>query len=190
MATEQEVKELEQEMKKMNVSFVPKSEMENKGVKNWLAVEVDIDCELDIEFMKDYVLKKKVYRGSEYFVVFEHSLKDKLQMRIGVELPEDYHRIYAKTIQASVHDIIATTFPDLCWIHSEGTTEKTLHEVSTKLRDNALKGDLTWVLPSKFVDDFVEMMHTLNLSIISGLMQDAIVYGPYIYKNGKSHSTI
>jgi len=190
MNAEKEILELEKEMKKMNVEMIEKKIVEAEGKKDWLAVEVDIDCELDIEFMKDYILRKKVERGSIYYVAFDHEKKDKLVMRIGVELPKDFYEVYHKTVQNSVHEIKATTFPDLCWIHAQGTTSQTLNEVSTKLRERAVVGDLTWVLPSKFVDDFIEMMHTLNHSIISGLMQDAIIYGPYIYKQGTSVSTI
>lgn len=171
-----EIEKLEAEMKKLNVDIVRKDSLKNEG--GVLFVEVDIDCEINLDFMAEHCMIKKVMRGSVYYVVFDDKTKDKLTMRIGVELPKDYMNIYGNSLNTLRQ--IATTFPDLCWIHSEGTTPNTLNEVETKLRPDSVMGDLTWVLPSKFVDDFVEMMHTLNQSIISGLMQDAIVYGPYV----------
>lgn len=176
--TENEMEALEKEMNKLKVDIVEKTSVNLDKMRGFLYVEVDIDCPIKIDFMADYVMTKKVQRGSTYYVVFDEKQTEKLTMRIGVEIPLDYSEVYAASINRL--EPRATTFPDLCWIHAEGTTPQTLHEVATKLRDGAIIGDLTWVLPSKFVDDFVEMMHTLNQSIIAGLMQDAIIYGPYV----------
>jgi hypothetical protein len=172
-----EIKELEAEMKKLNLYMINKSEISDDY---YLAVEVDIDCVVKLPFMKTLALAKKVMRGSTYYVTFDDSKDGTLTLKIGVKLPKDFIHTY-KSTDFSALGIRATTFPDLCWINSNGTTNQTLEEVVTKQRDNVEVGDLTWTLPSKFVDDFVEMMHTLNLSIISGLMQDAIIYGPFIY---------
>lgn len=173
-----EIEELEAEMKKLNVYFVNKADIDS--TKKYFVIEADIDCEIQIDFMKEFALTKKVMRGSVYYVTFEKLRLETLTMRIGVELPKDFENVYGKADFGQL-PVIATTFMDLCWIHSDGTTSQTLNEVSTVLRDGAQLGDLTWVLPSKFVDDFVEMMHTLNQSIISGLMQDAFLYGPFIF---------
>jgi hypothetical protein len=178
MQTEEQ--ELIAEFKKLNLDLVNKQEVDGQN-KDWLSVEVEIDCDINIQFMKDYVLTKRVHRGNVYYVVFDHEETTKLKMRIGVELPLDFQKCYPQDSKSGTPPI-ATTFPDLCWQHAEGTTPQTMNEISTKMRDGAIPGDLTWVLPSKFVDDFVEMMHTLNQGILSGLMQDSFIYGPYIYR--------
>lgn len=174
-----ELEQLEAEMKKLNVDFVYESEIPKT---RHLCVEVDIDCDVVLPdaFKHDALLmRKKVMRGSQYYVAFLDENPGTLTLKIGVELPKDFIEVY-KSADFDMLTVLATTFPDLCWIHAEGTTPQTLTEVSTVVREGVLMGDLTWVLPSKFVDDFVEMMHTLNQGIIGGLMQDAIIYGPFI----------
>lgn len=188
METEQtELELLEKEMKKLNVDFILKSDIDE--TKRYLAVEVDIDCEVNVDFMNEIAMRKSVLRGSKYYVTFGTPRVGTLTMKIGVELPQDFIDVFASA-DFDMLKIKATTFPDLCWIHAEGTTNQTLNEVSTKLRTDAVVGDLTWILPSKFVDDFVEMMHTLNQGIIGGLMQDAIIYGPIILAKEELTSVI
>lgn len=188
METEKtELELLEAEMKKLHLDIIPKSSI-NDQVK-YLSVEVDIDCEVNLDFMSDLALRKKVMRGSEYYVTFHTNKAGTLTMKIGVQLHQDFIDVYGNDT-LEVLKIKATTFPDLCWIHSEGTTPRTLTEVSTQVREGVELGDLTWVMPSKFVDDYVEMMHTLNQGIISGLMQDAIIYGPIILKKDQLVSVI
>lgn len=172
-----ELELLEKEMKKLHVDFVEISSIDES--KKFFSVEVDIDCEVNVDFMKHIAMRKRVMRGDEYFVTFGTPRVGTLTMKIGVELSQDFVDVFSKT-DLDMLPIKATTFPDLCWINAQGTTNQTLDEVSTKIREGATKGDLTWILPSKFVDDFVEMMHTLNQGIIGGLMQDAIIYGPII----------
>lgn len=176
MDKQNDLEELEKEMKKLRVDIVSKTEIPDD---KFFTIEADIDCEVDVAFMKELVMTKKVMRGSIYYVTFENRKPGTLTMKIATLLSSDFRFTYAKAEWDQL-GVLANTFMDLCWIHSEGTTSKTLGEVITEKREGIQTGDLTWTLPSKFIDDFVEMMHTLNQSIISGLMQDAIIYGPYI----------
>ena len=85
MQTEEQ--ELIAEFKKHNLDLVNKQEVDGQN-KDWLSVEVEIDCDINIQFMKDYLLIKRVHRGNVYYVVFDHAETTKLKMRIGVELPK------------------------------------------------------------------------------------------------------
>lgn len=170
---ENQFEEIEKEFKQLGCEIIKKDELQDV---EFFGVECDVDCQINIDFMKDYILKKRTLRNTFYYVSFSSNEKT-LTMKIATPVPQAY-KDYHTTIDV---DAIATTFPDFCWIHAEGTTPQTLNEVETKLRDGALLSDLTWILPSKMADDFVEMMHTLNQSIIAGLMQDCIMYGLYFY---------
>jgi len=75
---------------------------------------------------------------------------------------------------------LGTTFADFCFLNSEGTKFFTKDQCSTPFRDDATPGDLTWVLPAKFVDDMVEMMSIMNNLILAGTMEESILYGPFL----------
>ena len=73
-----------------------------------------------------------------------------------------------------------TTFADFCFLNSEGTKFHNLDQCSTPFRKDANPGDLTWLLPAKFVDDMVEMMSIMNNLILGGTMEESILYGPIL----------
>lgn len=175
---ETELEKLEAEMKKLRVDFLKKSDLD---VDKLICIEADIDCDFKLELVKEWLLTKIVMRGSKYFVNFSVRKEGTLTLCIGTSLPQDFMHTYSGAVFSNAElPRLATTFPDFCWLHADGTTPSTLNEVATVVRESEKLGDLTWVLPSKLADDFVEMMHTLNQSIISGLMQDAILYAPFI----------
>lgn len=95
----------------------------------------------------------------------------------ATEVPKDFFLTHRMS-----DTVFFTTFPDLCWLYSDGTTPENVVEVFTEARvgKEYKPGDLSWHLPSKYMDDLIEMIHTLNPTFMSGLMQDCIVYGPYI----------
>lgn len=145
-----------------------------------LKVECDLDIVVGLDWINDCILKKITKRGTEFFCSFKQA-ENKLTINFFTKCDQQYFNYFDVDNQVK----IATTFVDLCWIYSEGTTNTSIDEAATEFRkeDNIKTGDLTWILPSKFVDDFVEMVHTINPDFMSGLMQDVIVYGPYYMDN-------
>ena len=168
-----DLKEVQEEFAKLKCDIIPKSDLKD-NIK-YFGVECDIDCNINIEFMKNYLLSKVTQRFSKYYIDFS-SNETTLKLKIFTEMPEIFDQVYSQKDL-----IVATTFPDFCWIHAEGTTPQTLNEINTKVRDGIKLSDLAWILPSKMADDFVEIMHTLNQSIISGLMEESIIYGLYFF---------
>lgn len=75
---------------------------------------------------------------------------------------------------------IATTFADYCFLSADGTSAETKLEVDTPMDPDSHLGDLTWVLPSKFADDLIEVMHVLNSTLLHGVLEHGIIYGPYL----------
>ena len=179
MKIENESELLEKEMKKLNVYYIPTSEIPDE---QYLAVEVDIDCPFNVEMMKDVALTRKVFRGTVYHIIFLKNERDMLTLKVACKAPKDFIELYFESFMHQMKNSVrCTAFPDLTWINSDGTTNKDLDQVITEVRKDSILGDLTNALPSKFVDDFVEMMHVLNQGLIEGILSDAIVYGPYIF---------
>lgn len=139
-----------------------------------LTVECDLDIVLNLSWINDCVLTKITKRNTKMFVTFDQK-EDKLIIRFSCKLPDSFKKTYSPKYNQQY----LTTFPDLCWLYAEGTTSQTLSEVETRPREGVEPGDLIWLLPSRFADDLIEMIHTINPEFMSGLMQDAIVYGPY-----------
>lgn len=166
---------IREQMKEYGVEFILDKNFKLDGPL--LKVECDIDVNLGLDWVNDCLLKKTTKRGTDFYCSFtqkEHSLT----INFFTKIP-DNDRLFITP------QTIYSTFVDMCWLYSEGTTNQSAEEVETAIRkgDNYVPGDLTWVLPSKFVDDFVEMVHTINPDFMSGLMQDCVVYGPYKMDN-------
>lgn len=143
-------------------------------------VEVDIDIDIDMSnfIKKDIALSRQTSRGTLVYILFNYA-NGTLRLEIKTPIADGYSAFFS-TLEGQRK--IATTFPDMCWIHSEGTTPENKDEVMTKYREDCELGDLSWITPSKFADDFIEAMHIANQTLFEGILQEAIVYGPYIQK--------
>lgn len=118
---------------------------------------------------------------------------DVLHFAIHTELPRsalDYYPTRLNRKDGRLPPVIATTFADFCWVVSEGTTRENVEQVKTpvpsmiKFEQNEIMrpvvlGDLSWALPSKFADDLIECMHALNTTVLEGILEDAVMYGPF-----------
>lgn len=162
---------------------------ENLAAGKYGAHQIGIKCEIDLNVTEDLVdeLKKAVLykntRRSTPIMVKDFKKEGNLLTFFFVcPLPPEFHAVYSNI--KSPEKKIGTTFVDFCWLAGEGTTSKTVIEVSTKFNDKHVVGDLSYVLPSKFADDLIEAMHSLNVEFIEGILGDAIVYGPYLFQNG------
>lgn len=182
-----ELDEFEKEMQSIGLEIVKKQDIkENK----FIGVEVDLDTEIDYSHLveEDFILKKLTGRKDFFYISLEKYDKEinRLTLKVYTPVSEDIFEYYADaaTVPGLTNDnvCIGTNFPDLCWYHAEGTTPLTADEVETKFRSGVNMGDLTWYLPSRVVDNLIEIMHTMNQSFLQGLMQDTICYGPYVFE--------
>jgi hypothetical protein len=174
--TKEEIEVFEKEMNEIGLALI--SDEEFNSIKNSICVEVDLDTNVDYsKFVQSIFLKKKTKRNETFFTfIKEYNVElGRLTLIIGTQAPEEVASFYNKDIK-----LIGTTFADFCWYYAEGTTETTANEVVTKFRDNAIMGDLSWYLPTRFSDSFIEVMHALNQSFLEGVLSDGIVYGPKI----------
>lgn len=163
---------IKETMKQYGVDFEINKDFKIDGPT--LSVQCDLDVNLGLDWVNDCVLTKITKRGTQMHCRFLQ-FTDKLIITFETKVPS----YFDSTTKIVGEKVYATTFPDLCWLYSEGTTAQTMEEVVTKPRFEYNPGDLMWLLPSRFVDDLIEMIHTINPEFMSGLMQDAIVYGPY-----------
>ena len=168
---------IREQMKEYGVEFIIDENFKIDGPI--LKVECDIDINLGLDWVNDCLLRKVTKRGTDFYCSFKQS-EERLVMSFFTKIPTNMPSFLNDT-----NYLIATTFVDMCWLYSDGTTNQSAEEVATEFRkgDDIILGDLTWALPSKFVDDFVEMVHTINPDFMSGLMQDCVVYGPYKMDN-------
>lgn len=173
--------ELEKIMKEGGLDMITLEQYQKDiSGKMTYGVEVDIDIDIDMSnfVKKDIVLTRRTVRETLLYILFKYEDKT---LTLNIKTPiQEKHLNYFSTNKETTK--IATTFPDLCWIYSEGTTPENKEEVMTEFREDADLGDLSWLLPSKFADDFIEAMHVSNQTLFEGILQEAIVYGPYIHK--------
>jgi len=149
-----------------------------------LALEIDLDTEIDYSSLveQQFTFKKLTKRKDFFYITLQSYDKEKgrLTLLVGTPINKELFDYYS---HAHLPKPVGTNFPDLCWYFAEGTTELTDNEVETKFREDCKMGDLTWYVPSRVVDNFIEIMHTMNQSFLQGLMQETICYGPYLMQN-------
>ena len=157
---------------------------ETKEYKNFLSVNVEVFVGKDLnqDFMKatdtlsEVFVARKTKRGTRFYAGdIEYSPSSGLiKFKAGTGVP-DY---YKGMITLSTKNKMGTTFADFCFLSADGTKFHTKDQCSTPFRTDSTPGDLTWLLPAKFVDDMVEMMSIMNNLILGGTMQESILYGP------------
>ena len=153
-----------------------------------MGLEIDLDTEVDYSHLikEDFVLKKLTKRQDFFYIALkEYNIEKKcLTLFVGTPISKDIYNFHLNS-ESSLENKVGTNFPDLCWYHAEGTTELTIDEVDTKFRKDCKMGDLNWYIPSRVIDNFIEIMHTLNQSFLQGLMQHTVIYGPYLMSDKK-----
>lgn len=171
--TEQIIRE---QMKQYGVELEINKNFHIEG--NTLSVECDLDIQLGLDWIDHCILTKITKRNTKMHVTFRQQ-ESKLVLTFVCQVPKEFTDNITRISPLRKY---CTTFPDFCWLSGEGTTNTSLAEVATVPRDSEQfpPGDLLWALPSRFADDLIEMVHTINPEFMSGLMQDAIIYGPYV----------
>ena len=160
--------------------------MDGKRPYGELFVQCEIKIEVDplvLEGMSGAVLLKKTQRGTPMYVEHFKYEDGLLKFLVGCPIHKNFYDIYdSEILFTAIKRPVATTFVDFCWIIGEGTTAKNAIEVNTPIRTDSELGDLTQVLPSKFADDLIEIMHSLNIEIFEGILGDTVMYGPHFIK--------
>ena len=185
MSESEKIKDMENELKALGMEIITNDDVEGEY---GIGIEVDLDTEIDYSSLVDevFVLKKRTKREDFFYVTAKSydTEKKKLTLLVASPIPKEIFTYYNTAI-TGLRGPVGTNFPDLCWYHAEGTTPLTKDEVMTEFREGYTMGDLNWYLPSRMVDNFIELMHTLNQSFLEGLMQDTICYGPFLMEDKK-----
>lgn len=170
------MKELQEELNQLGVEFIQERELSKYAEGSILGVEFDLDIDTELfKKLNEVVLLKKTKRETPFFLKFLTESDSTLTIAAFTYMP----KVEGEILQYTQDKVIGNTFIDLCWLAGDGTTEATVEEVLTKKREGASWGDLSYVLPSKFIDDLIEVMHTVNPSLLGGMMQETIIYGPF-----------
>jgi len=131
------------------------------------------------EDLENVVIARTTMRGNRVYASEINYNKDKntVSFSIASSLPSYFPK------EIVTDNKVATTYMDFCWLLSEGTTALNKNEVETPYREDCVLGDLNWLIPSKFSDDFVEMMHVMNDVVLNGQLSQSIIYGPKYNSN-------
>jgi hypothetical protein len=74
---------------------------------------------------------------------------------------------------------VHTTFPDFLWKCGDGTTPVNKIQCDTPIPDGR-EGNLPDALPQTFVDDIVHTLYVLNNDMLEGVLENAVLIGPFI----------
>ena len=173
---------------KVGLTVLSPSEIGQPDRQSILAiVDVKLASAPEREALESLALRRRTKRGTDLNVSsFNYSSETQtLRFAIWTKMPQLAADFYLPSFHISPSDlpIIATTFPDFCWLMSEGTTPENIVQSRTspakEIDGRKVElGDLAWVLPSRFADDLIEAMHILNEAFFEGILEDAIIYGP------------
>lgn len=105
-----------------------------------------------------------------------------LSFVVSEEVGKDFMSSWSGVASATAR--LSTTFADFCFLLKDGTTPESFIEVDTKLPQGVALGDLTWCLPSKFADDLIEALHIANAVLLEGILEHAVLIGPYLEQGG------
>lgn len=82
---------------------------------------------------------------------------------------------------------IACAFADLCWFQgNEAVKPEHESEVVTKKHSNVPYNDIGWFLPCRFADRLVDALGKANDTLLSGVLEDAMLYGVSVSEGKKS----
>ena len=154
-----------------------------KGVFPYGGISIECETKIDLDenvvkAISEAVIYKQTRRGSFIYLKDFSYLDGILSFDILAPLGQSFTKVFWRIAPKA---LIATTFVDFCWLVGEGSTAKTVMEVNTPIRENAIIGDLSQVVPSKFADELIEALHSLNLEFFEGILGDTVMYGPHFF---------
>lgn len=143
--------------------------------KGLIGIRVEISVAKDLvdfpKFNVTVVNKRGVRTTVSDFLLIDTEQGKKLTFLAYQQLPEG-------TRPPLTDKYIATSFVDLCYFQgNEAVDPNYLPPVMTPVAPNALKEDLGWYLPSRFVDTIIDALGKVNEIFLSGLLDEAILYG-------------
>jgi hypothetical protein len=174
----EKTQELEQELNKLGVYLEPRCNFLVDPRPNLIGVRVEIAITDKIKFdppkFNIITVSKRGVRTtfSDFMIVDTHSQGKKLTFLSYQQLPDG-------TIPPmETEKQIATSFLDLCFFQgNEAVDPNYIPAVTTQVAPNAVKEDLGWYMPARFLDSFIEAVAKVNEVFLSGLLDEAIVYG-------------
>ena len=178
--------DLETELQKIGVFLQPKSPFLVDPRTNLIGVRVEIAVLPGTVFDPPKfniitVSKRGVRTTVSDFMIVETEQGPKLTFLAYQQMPEGTVPPLEKTKQ------IATSFIDLCWFQGNEAVDPTyVPTVKTPVAPGAIKEDLGWYMPARFLDTFIDALWRVNEVFLSGLLDEAVVYG-IITKDGKEN---
>lgn len=178
---------LEQDLAKIGIYIEPKLPFITDPRKGLIGVRIEIGADNMTseppEFNITAVNKRGVRTTISDFMLVETPQGRKFTFLAYQQLPDD-----CRPPLTTEH--VATSFVDLCYFQgNEAVDPNYIPPVSTKIAPNAVKKDLGWYLPSRFVDTIIDALGKVNEVFLSGFLEEAILYG-IITKNDASELTV
>lgn len=168
--------QLESDLKKIGVYIEPPTPLIADPRPNLLGVKVEIGLGkgIDVDLPKFNIItvnRRGVRTTFSDFQVINTEQGNKLMFFGYQQMPDG-------TNPPLTEKLVATSFIDLCYFQgNEAVDPKYIPGVNTEIAPNASKEDLGWYLPSRFVDSMIDAMGKLNDVFLSGLLDEAILYG-------------
>ncbi|MDZ4810778.1 MAG: hypothetical protein SGI96_21285 [Bacteroidota bacterium] len=169
-------KDIENDLKGVGIRVIEKEEFDLPK-----DTSMKVNCFVDIENnpgLEGLIFEKTTKRGSKVFVYSFSHADGCLKFSVGTKP----HKSFLETYEFK-NNSICMAFMDFCWVLSDGTTNESAQENKTRVDPSLKLGDLTWCLPSKFADDVIDVIGLLNVSVLSGIMENSFLYGPIFEKN-------
>jgi hypothetical protein len=147
---------------------------------SYLGVEVEIAVTQDSivtvpDFTFSIVNKRGVAALMTDWTLVDDSGQRKLRFLASVRVPDDSISFMALALLP--HDL-AMTFMDLCfYAGNEAIPEGHQVDTETAQRPGTRLADLGWILPSRFVDTIIDALGKMNDAVLSGMLEEGILYG-------------
>lgn len=168
-------KQLEADFNKIGVFIMDKGTVKGERLLT-LLVQVGFPKSTEIsapEFDIKVMTKRGVCTYFRDFQLLETEAQTIFQFETCQVIPDD--------LNLPVNSPNLMSFVDFCWYAgNEPVNADLIPDVFTVKMPNYKSGDLGWYLPSRFVDSVISSLGKLNDVFLSGTLEDAILYGPYI----------
>lgn len=153
------------------------SQIESTKKQISLLVEIGFPKEVELsapDFDVRVLNRRGIFTLFSDFGIVEREDQKILHFYATQNIPDDYNLQNPEVP-------LAMSFIDLCWnTGAEPTNVEFANQVVTKPRQGCKGGDLGWVLPSRYADSVIGCLGKLNDVFLSGTLQEAILYGPFI----------
>lgn len=168
---------LEAQFNKDGIFFLDQGDIQNpiyEGSYIGVAIEIAVLIENPIEpptFAVSVLNKRDVSILFTNWEFIERDGQKLLKFSAYQRMPE----VFPGILNASRY----MSFLDLCFFAgNEAIPEVYGEDIVTKPREGAVASDLGWILPSRFVDALIPALGKLDDSMLSGMINQTLLYGP------------